>query len=760
MARVDPRLLRAKYLPQNLPDIPDTCPDNGQECPPEREKLLSGTPSDTYRQYPTLAPGPANCRVLSVGVGTETRQSVLRAEGQKPTASPQLSGVSGDFGQMSPNALLPPGLKATLLNLAQAGHGLRLQGGRVCLDPGGEERKDLLPLVPVLEVWPGGGMTAAEVAALAGLLDRYPLEEVPALIRGLLAQVEVREGEPPREPTAIHLLTSPGEVAEVLPRLMEAPVLGLDLETSGLDPHQDRVRLLSLATPQGEVFLLDVYSVPLATLEALFGEEGPILVGHNLKFDLDFLLAGGLWRGSGRRLFDTGLAHQVLHAAPRMPGLGELAPWLDKSLQRSDWRGFLSKEQIAYAARDALAPLHLYPRYMADLHGAGLLRVMDLELRALPAIAWMEVSGVPFDPALWEEAAAEAEREREELLNRLPFGLNWNSQPQVLRYLRAEGLDLPDTREETLAQHRHHPLVELLLQYRGVSKRLSTYGRDWTGFLHPRTGRLHPSWQQIGAETGRMACRKPNLQQVPREPALRRSFRPREGRVLIKADFSQIELRIAAQVAGERRMLQAFREGLDLHALTAAKVLGKPLEAITKADRQLAKALNFGLLYGLGAEGLRKYALTAYGVSLTIEEAQRLRAAFFRAYPGLKRWHLSQTEGEVEVRTLAGRRRTTARYTEKLNTPVQGTGADGLKLALAFLWERRQEVRDTFPIVVVHDEIVVEAPEEGAQAALGWLVRAMREGMEMVLPEVPVEVEGGVYLDWGVSPRQEEVWRP
>gem|GEM_PF-4531901 len=179
MARVDPRLLRAKYLPQNLPDTPDTCPDNGQERPPEREKLLSGTPSDTYRQYPTLAPGPTNCRVVSGGVGTETRQSVLRAEGQKPPVSPQLSGVSGDFGQMYPNAPWPPEFRETLLNLAQAGHGLRLQGGRVCLDPGGEERKDLLPLAPVLEAWPGGSMTAAEVAALAGLLDRYSMEEVP-----------------------------------------------------------------------------------------------------------------------------------------------------------------------------------------------------------------------------------------------------------------------------------------------------------------------------------------------------------------------------------------------------------------------------------------------------------------------------------------------------------------------------------------------------------------------------------------------------
>lgn len=759
MGRVDLRALRAQYLPQKPPDTPDTWPDNGQKVRSGREKELSGALPDTPPTHPTLDPDTANCRVLSGGVGRETRQSGLRAGGQKLPLSPQLSGVSGSFRQRCPDALLPGGLRETLLTLARAGHGLRLQGGRVYLDGGGE-RKDLLPLAPVLEVWPGGAMTATEVGALARLLESYPLEEVPSLVRGLLAQVEVREEGPPREPTAIRLLTSREEVAAVLPRLLGEPALGLDLETTGLDPHGEEVRLVSLATSRGEVFLLDAHAAPLAALGPLFGQDGPVLVGHNLRFDLSFLLAQGLWQGTGRRLFDTGLAHQLLHAAPRMPALGELAPWLDKTLQRSDWRGSLSKEQVEYAARDALAALHLYPGLMAALEGAGLLRVLDLELRALPAIAWMELSGVPFDPVLWEEAAAEAEREKEALLAQLPFGVNWNSQPQVLRYLRAEGLDLPDTREETLAAHRHHPLVDLLLRYRGAAKRLSTYGRDWTGHLHPKTGRIHPSWQQVGAETGRMSCRKPNLQQVPREPSLRRAFRPREGRVLVKADFSQIELRIAAQVAREGRMLRAFREGQDLHALTAALVLGKRPEAITKGDRQLAKALNFGLLYGLGAEGLRKYALTAYGVALSPEDAQQLRHAFFRAYPGLKRWHRAQPEGEVEVRTLAGRRRRTDRYTEKLNTPVQGTGADGLKLALALLWERRGEVKDTFPVLAVHDEIVVEAPEEEAQRALDWLTGAMREGMGLVLPEVPVEVEGGVFRDWGVSPWQEEVWRP
>ena len=545
-------------------------------------------------------------------------------------------------------------------------------------------------------------------------------------------------------------------MGELLDLLMRQPVLGVDLETTGLDPHTSRPRLLSLAMP-GAVVVFDLFGVPLEVFYPLFSrEEGPLLVGHNLKFDLLFLLKAGVWRASGKRLWDTGLAHQVLHAQARMPALKDLAPGLDKTLQTSDWGGPLSSEQVAYAGLDAVVPLSLYGEQKKRARAMGLEKVLEVEHRALPAVAWMELRGVPFAPELWEEAAREAEREAEALRGELPFGVNWNSPAQVLAYLKGEGLDLPDTREDTLAGYREHPLVAKLLRYREAAKRVSTYGKEWAKHLNPATGRIHPSWQQIGAETGRMACRKPNLQQVPRDPALRRAFRPKEGRVMLKADFSQIELRIAAAIAKEGRMLRAFREGKDLHALTASLVLGKPLEEVGKEGRQLAKALNFGLLYGLGAEGLRRYALTAYGVKLTLEEAQKLRDAFFRAYPALKRWHRSQPEGEVVVRTLLGRRRTTDRYTEKLNTPVQGTGADGLKMALALLWENRALLWKAFPVLAVHDELVLEAPEEGAREYLEALTALMRQGMEEVLGgAVPVEVEGGIYRDWGATPWEE-----
>lgn len=558
--------------------------------------------------------------------------------------------------------------------------------------------------------------------------------------------------EPPQ------LITASSELAALLPHLLRQATLGFDLETTGLDPHQDGVRLVSLAW-DGGVALVDASAVPLEELTPLFGPEGPVLVGHNLKFDLGFLMAAGVWTGSGNRLWDTALAEQVLTASGRMPSLADLSERylgqsLDKSLQTSDWSGPLSHEQLNYAAMDALTVLRIHAMQAPRIQAAGLDGAVEIEHRALPAVSWMETAGVPFDLEVWTQAALETSRAAERVLDELPFGVNWNSPAQVLRYLRSEGLPLEDTNESSLIPHRSHPVVAKLLEYRELSKRAGTYGGDWFRYVHPITGRIHPSWRQIGAETGRMACSRPNLQQVPRLPELRSAFRPAEGRVLVKADYSQIELRIAAVVANERGMLEAYRQGQDLHTFTAARVLGKPLADVSKGDRQLAKALNFGLLYGMGAESLRSYARTHYGLELTPQDAVRLREGFFRAYPGLRRWHRSQPQGETPVSTLTGRRRVTDRYTEKLNTPVQGTGADGLKLALALLWERRERLGGAVPVLAVHDEIVLESPLATAESARLELERCMKEAMQEVLKDrVPVEVEAGIFADWGVTPK-------
>jgi DNA polymerase-1 len=269
-----------------------------------------------------------------------------------------------------------------------------------------------------------------------------------------------------------------------------------------------------------------------------------------------------------------------------------------------------------------------------------------------------------------------------------------------------------------------------------------------------------------------MSCSDPSLQQIKRDSDYRRCFVAHPGHVLVKADYSQIELRIAAKISDDRRMIDAYYEGKDLHVMTAATVLGKEPNQVTKADRQLAKAVNFGLLFGMGAPALRSYALKNYGVPLTEVQAEEYRAAFFRAYPGLESWHKrvgrlarrlfrQDPTGTHETRTLGGRRRVLPvakkdaagklypNRSEALNAPVQGTGADGLKAAIALLGDRRASCPGVVPLIFCHDEIVLEAPEADADPAAAWLKQAMLDGMAPLVKPVPVEVEVTVGRTWG-----------
>jgi DNA polymerase-1 len=227
----------------------------------------------------------------------------------------------------------------------------------------------------------------------------------------------------------------------------------------------------------------------------------------------------------------------------------------------------------------------------------------------------------------------------------------------------------------------------------------------------------------------------------------------------VKADYSQIELRIAAKISADERMLGAFAAGHDIHTITARSITGK--EQVSKEDRKLAKAVNFGLLYGMGSAGLRNYARGSYDVEMTAREAERSWRNFFETYPALKAWHDREyrelKNGSTETRTLTGRRRTgVTKLTERLNSPVQGTGADGLKLALAYLWERRDECPRAVPVLAVHDEIVLECDEKDVEKVEARLKKAMIDGMNEVVnglkvdgPPVPIEVEVESVKSWG-----------
>lgn len=566
-------------------------------------------------------------------------------------------------------------------------------------------------------------------------------------------------GAAPR--TAYRVVADATGLSAAVTALDTANRVGLDLETTGLSPDRDRVRLLSLATPTA-TFLVDLFALPdPAALGPLFAAlAAKEVVGQNLGFDLPFLMRLGFVPG---RVRDTMLASQVLHAGDRTVGhaLKDLAHRhlglaLDKGLQTVDWAGPLSAAHLEYAARDAELPLALWDRLAPELAAAQLTDTAETEMAVLPAVAWAARHGVGLDRSAWEAIADETEACAQGLRDRLDalapnagnlFGVtNWNSVAEVTAALAALGIAVPSTGDDALAA-LDHPIGPALRAYRAAAKLSGTYGRDWLRHAAD-DGRVYATWKQIGAgASGRMSCKEPNLQQLPRDPRFRRCFVAPPGRALVKADYSQIELRIAARITGDMRMLAAYVTGEDLHTTTARSVLGK--SDITKADRQLAKSLNFGLLYGMGARALAAYAASNFGVPLTEAEAAGHRNAFFRTYPGLRAWHRAVPNGTIPTRTRAGRRRLgVGAFTEKLNTPVQGTGADGLKRALALLWERRERCPGAFPVLLVHDEIVVECAADRCEEAAAWVRDAMRDGMAPLIDPVPVEVEVSAGRTW------------
>ena len=546
-----------------------------------------------------------------------------------------------------------------------------------------------------------------------------------------------------------------------------APV-ALDTETTGLDPERDRVRLIQLCV-NGGVFVIDVFAFPdpKAALAALFAALATVeVVGHNLTaFDLPFLARLGF---AAATVFDTAVASRVVYAGKNLPhGLGdvlrrELNVAVDKSAQKSDWsRRDLTPAQLAYAAADVAFLIPLADALRAKATAAGLAPVLGLEMAAALPLAALAARGVGFDVQAWLALTADAKSARDRLVEELdrlaPNAAtltrtrNWNKPAEVLAAFRQFQVELPDSSEGTLAAV-DHPLASVVLAYREAAQRVQAFGRKWAQ-KHDRDGRVFATWNLTGAKTGRMSCSGPNLQQVPRAAGYRQCFVAAPGHVLVKCDFSQIELRIAAKVTGDAAMAAAYRDGLDLHRMTAAAFLGVGEQDVTKDARSAAKIVNFGAIYGMSPKGLRRKARTEYGRDVSLDEARRFLGAFFARFPDVARWHARLKRSQAtHVATLAGRRIAVERdqfYGAKANFIVQGTGGDGLKRALVLLHERRAECPNARPVLAVHDEVVVEVPEAEAESARDWLCRCMVDGMRTLIDPVPVEVEASIGRTWG-----------
>ncbi len=567
-------------------------------------------------------------------------------------------------------------------------------------------------------------------------------------------------------------ITSRERLSGVYERLKGERYLFLDTEVYG-----DQIRLVQIGGKE-DIFILDIFDLReegVLFLKRLLSDRG--IVGHNLKFDLKYLYSYDI---EPYAVFDTMIASQLLgdtdkHSLQKV-AMHYLGQVLDKGLQASNWgQPFLGKEQLEYAALDVKVVRELFYLFLQRLNEQpqredvllktrtskvfGLLNpVAIVEMAFVQEVAKMEMKGIPVDGKELEKKL----KEQEKLLQKrvMDFMLRYRTDPMSPKQVgdlltKRFGLDLPKTEkgnvstdDKVLAEHSLHPAVSELLEIRGLKKTIEKLQEIKEKL---RGNRVYPEFKQIGAITGRMASMNPNVQNIPRN--LRSIFKAEEGKTFVIADFSQIELRIASEYVGEERMVQAFMEGRDLHRYTASVFLGKPEGQITKEERQLAKAVNFGLIYGISAKGLVEYAKT-YGVSLSLEEAQKIRESFFAYYTAIRAWHERVKKELREFKesrgyTLLGRSYSAHTFPDAVNYPIQGTGADLLKLSvLMFDAEVKRENLRAHVVNLVHDEVLVECEETVAEKVKELLERAMKHAGKIVLKQVPVEVEVVINKRW------------
>lgn len=583
-----------------------------------------------------------------------------------------------------------------------------------------------------------------------------------------------------------------------LARLKKADVFAFDTETDGLDTLTVNLIGLSFAIAPGEAAYLpvahDYLDAPpqldrtyvLEALKPLLEDEKALKVGQNLKFDMSLLARYGIeMRGIA---YDTMLESYVLDSVGGRHDMDSLADRYlgHKTITFEEIAGKgknqLTFNQIAleqaapYAAEDADVTLQLHLAMWPQLkQSAELLTVFnEIEMPLLPVLSHIERTGVLIDPAILSAHSQELAKRLAELevqaheLAEEPFNLASTKQLQAILYekqklpvLKKTPGGAPSTNEEVLAELAlDYPLPKVILEYRGLAKLKTTYTDKLPLMINPVSGRVHTSYHQAVTATGRLSSSDPNLQNIPvrndEGRRIRQAFIAPEGYRIVAADYSQIELRIMAHLSQDEGLLKAFAEGKDIHRATASEVFGVPLDKVTGEQRRSAKAINFGLIYGMSAFGLARQLGIPRG------EAQRYMDLYFERYPGVldymertrqqasEQGYVSTLDGRrlylPDVRSSNGMRRKAAERAA-INAPMQGTAADIIKRAMIEVdaWLQGQEKPLVRAIMQVHDELVFEVHESVLEEA-SQRIRQLMEG-SMTLA-VPLKVDVGVGMNW------------
>jgi DNA polymerase-1 len=582
-----------------------------------------------------------------------------------------------------------------------------------------------------------------------------------------------------------------------LARLEAAEIFAFDTETTSLDPMQAQLVGMSFAIKAGEAAYIpcghDYMGAPvqlslkwvLERLKPLLENPRKLKLGQNLKYDRSVLLNYGVeLRGIA---YDTMLESYVLNSTGSRHNMDDLAlKYLDyttvhfediagKGAKQLTFNQIKVEDAARYAAEDADITLRLHQRLWPELEAIAPLKQVftDIEMPLLTVLSRIERNGALVDARQLGQQSIEL-GERMQTLERQAFDLagqefNLSSPKQLgvilfeqqqLPVIKKTPTGVPSTAEEVLQELAlDYPLPRVLMEYRGLAKLKSTYTDKLPQMINPRTGRIHTSYHQAVAATGRLSSSDPNLQNIPIRTEegrrIRQAFVAPKGYRILAADYSQIELRIMAHLSEDKGLLSAFERGLDVHRATAAEVFGVALEQVTPEMRRSAKAINFGLIYGMSAFGLAKQ------LHLGRNEAQQYIDRYFERYPGVLGYMnriRSQAHEQGYVETLMGRRLYLPEINARnknlqlaaertaINAPMQGTAADIIKIAMIAVdkWLEESGI-DAKIIMQVHDELVLEVAEKELERVEARIKQLMSQSAEL---KVPLVVEAGVGDSW------------
>jgi DNA polymerase-1 len=593
-------------------------------------------------------------------------------------------------------------------------------------------------------------------------------------------------------PHTYHLADTPEKRKYLIRRLNEAKTFCFDTETTGIDPNNSELVGMSFCITPGEAWYVPLpenYQQALeivAEFKPVFEDPAKEKVGQNMKFDISILN----WyevKVNGP-MFDTMLAHYLLQPDMRhnMDILSEVylkyKPVSIETLIGKKGSGQLSMRTVdtetikEYAAEDADVTLQLKQVFEPMLSESGTRRLFDeIEIPLIPVLASMEKEGVKIDPAVLKEYSAELEKEvtaiQEGIFADAGTSFNISSPKQLgdILYERLKIVEKPrqtktkqySTSEDVLVKlEARHPIISKILEYRSLTKLKSTYVDVLPTLLSQRDNRIHTSFNQAVAATGRLSSNNPNLQNIPirteKGREIRKAFIPRNSScILLSADYSQIELRIIASMSGDKNMMEAFRQGQDIHQATAARIYGVEPSAVTKDMRRNAKMVNFGIIYGISSFGLSERS------GMSRKESADVIKQYFEQYPGIKSYmdgmiNFARENGYVE--TLMKRRRylrdihsnnaNVRGFAERnaINAPVQGSAADMIKIAMIRIFgEFERRMLKSRMILQVHDELVFDVYQNEAEE----IKQIVAEGMKNALPlNVPVEIDMNTGSNW------------